>query len=101
MPVRNSLSRSVLPGEDQLRGELEAEMRAPRADGEPVIIVERPNPTTVHLYAIWSRFQGLEQTVRSRIILDAFAHVHGEPEAVRVTLSMGLTPEEARQMGIS
>jgi hypothetical protein len=49
---------------------------------------------------IWSRFDGLEQLVRSRIILDVFGEVRGEHEASNVTVSMGLTPAEARRMGI-
>jgi hypothetical protein len=38
--------------------------------------------------------------VRSRIILDAFKAVRGEQAALAVTVSMGLTPDEATRMGI-
>ncbi len=101
MPVRETLIRSALPQEAELRNQLEAELRNPTDNPEPVIVVERPHPTTTHLFVIWSRFDGLEQVVRSRIILDAFEDVRGEREALNVTVSMGLTPAEAGRMGIS
>jgi len=50
---------------------------------------------------IWSKWAGLEQTVRSRIILDAYIEWKNEAEAQNVTVSMGLTPEEAKNMGLS
>lgn len=100
MPVRETLPRGTLPEEAELRGQLEAELRNPTDNPEPVIVVEHPHPATTHLFAIWSRFDGLEQIVRSRILLDAFKAVRGEAEALNVTVSMGLTPVEARRMGI-
>jgi hypothetical protein len=100
MPVRNSLRRTDLPDEGELRRELVAELRAPHDAGEPDIIIEEPNAGTTHVFVRWSRWDGLEQTVRSRIILDAFAEVKGEPELMKVTVAMGLTPSEADRMGI-
>jgi hypothetical protein len=101
MPVRETLNRTAVPDEAELRRQIEAELRQPTDNPEPVIIVERPHPTTTHLFVIWSRFEGLEQIVRSRIILDAFSDVRGEREALNVTVSMGLTPAEAGRMGIA
>jgi len=100
MPVRNSLRRIELPDENELRRDLVAELRAPHDDGEPDIIIERPNAGTTHLFVKWGRWDGLEQTVRSRIIMDAFTEVNGEAEAMNVTVAMGLTPGEADRMGI-
>jgi hypothetical protein len=101
MPVRETLTHTAVPEEAELRRQIAIELRNPTDNPEPVIIVEHPHPTTTHLFAIWSRFEGLEQIVRSRIILDAFREVRGEPEALNVTVSMGLTPDEARRMGIA
>lgn len=101
MPVRESLNHAAVPDEAELRRQIEAELRHPTNNPEPVIIVERPHPTTTHLFVIWSRFEGLEQIVRSRIVLDAFGEVRGEHEALNVTVSMGLTPAEAGRMGIA
>jgi hypothetical protein len=100
MPIRDRVSRRALPGEDELRRELEEEIRHPKPQGQPVIIVERPHPSTIHLYAVWDKFQGLEQTVRSRIVLDAYEAAAGQAEALKVTVSMGLTTDEATRMGI-
>lgn len=100
MPVRERLNRTDLPQEADLQRQIEAELRDPQESGEPVIVIEQPNPSTTHLFVIWSRFEGLEQVVRSRIILNAYAAARGEQEALRVTVSMGLTPNEAERMGI-
>jgi len=89
-----------MPGEADLRDELEKELRNPKEEGEPEIIINRPSPGTIHLYVIWSRWDDLDQLVRSRIILDAFTAVKGEPEAIQVTVSMGLTIDEAKRLGI-
>lgn len=101
MPVRDNLTQSALPSETALQAELENELRSPKASGEPDIVIERPHPTTIHLVVIWSKFQGIEQVIRSSIILDAFVAAKGIPEAQKVTVAMGLTPDEAQRMGIS
>jgi hypothetical protein len=100
MPVRESLLRYEIPGEAELRSQIEAELRTPSDNGEPVISIERPHPSTTHLFVVWSRFEHVDQLVRSRIILDAFRAARGEQEALAVTVSMGLTPTEADRMGI-
>jgi hypothetical protein len=101
MPIRErGLNRTDVPSEQELRNELQAEFAEPKDSGEPEIIIERPTPGTIHLYVIWSRWGDLEQVVRSRIILDAFEAVRGAEEVVQVTVSMGLTPEESKRLGI-
>ncbi|HEY1691720.1 MAG TPA: hypothetical protein VGG39_06145 [Polyangiaceae bacterium] len=100
MPVRTSLRRHGLPDEAELRRALSDELRAPHAEGEPDIVIEQPAPGTTHLFVTWSRWDGFEQTVRARIILDAFEDARGEDEVLKVTVAMGLTPEEAARMGI-
>jgi len=101
MPVRErKLTRTGLPDEEALRAELRAELEGPHDRGEPEIIVERPNPATTHLFAIWAKWDDLEQMVRSRIILDAYREARGEAEALKVTVAMGLTPSEAERLGI-
>ena len=100
MPVRQTLKKTAGPTEDELREALLAELRTPKDAGEPDIIIQTPHPSSVHIFAIWSKWAGIEQVVRSRIILDAYVAWKGEPEAQKVTVSMGLTPEEAKQMGL-
>lgn len=100
MPVRDSLNRGEVPSEAELRSELEGELRHAKDEGEPLIIIDRPNSSTTHLFVVWSKFAELEQIVRSRLILDAYEAVRGQGEALKVTVSMGLTRVEAERMGI-
>jgi hypothetical protein len=89
-----------LPEEGSLRADLKGELQNPKDSGEPEIVIERPNPSTTHLYVIWSKWNGFEQMVRSRIILEAYHEARGEEESVKVTVAMGLTPSEADRLGI-
>jgi len=99
MPVRYAKEKRVR-GESALRAELIAELEHPKRHGEPDIVIEKPYPSTVHLYVIWKKWSNLEQMDRSRIILDAFTKVKGEEEANRVTVAMGLTHKEADALGV-
>ena len=100
MPVRIGLGRPEVEGEQDLREEIKAELLSAKPTGEPVIIIDRPHVGTTHLYVIWSKWGGLEQRVRSRIVYDAFAEAKGTDEADNVTVAMGLTPDEADRLGI-
>lgn len=100
MPVRDRLRSNEVDGEETLRAELKTELENPKSSGEPDIVIERPNPSTSHLFVIWSKWSDLEQMVRSRIILDAYTAVKGEEEAIKVTVAMGLTPSEADRLGL-
>lgn len=101
MSVREGLLKKTgVPSEGDLRKILEEEFEHPKESGEPEIIIERPARGTTHLYVIWARWADLEQVVRSRIILDAFQTAKGDEEMFQVTVSMGLTPEEAKRIGI-
>lgn len=101
MPVRDKLRKQEGPDEHRLLSELKAELEQPKASGEPDIVIERPNPSTTHLFVIWSEWSDLEQMIRSRIILDAYSEAKGEDEALNVTVAMGLTPEEATRLGVN
>ncbi len=100
MPVRDTLARQDVIGEHELRAELKAELDNPKQAGEPEIVIERPTPSTTHLFVTWSKWGGLEQMVRSRIIFDAYAEAKGQEEALKVTVAMGLTLTEAAQLGV-
>ena len=88
------------PGEQELRVELLGEMQHPKNEGEPDILIEGDAKAGVHLFVIWAKWLGLEQAVRSRNILDAYAEWKDEREALQVTVSMGLTPDEAKSQGL-
>jgi len=100
MSVRDTLLRKDMPNEIELRAELKMELDHPRESREPEIIIERPNPSTTHLYVIWSKWKDLEQIIRSRIILDVYEEAKGPDEFDKVTAAMGLTPDEASRLGI-
>lgn len=89
---------------EKLLNRLLAEWRAPQAseDAEPVIIEERPSnhDHVNHLYVVWSEWGDLTPLGRSKVILQAYEQYRGRDLAQSVTLAMGLTPAEARQMGI-
>jgi hypothetical protein len=69
---------------------------------EPVIIEEAVgfDKRYIRVYVVWSRWRSLSQTERSDIIVEAMRDVRGADEMARVTVAMGLTPEEAERMGI-
>lgn len=100
MPVRHKLPRHKLPQTAQLRRQLADEMRQPHQAGEPLVLIEQPQPDTTHLWVVWSSFDGFELVVRSSIIQAAYAAVRGAQAALNVTVSIGLTPEEAERAGI-
>jgi hypothetical protein len=99
MPVR-PLTRTDAPDEEGLKKALLDEMQHPNKSGEPDVIIDDRAGGGVHLFVVWGRWMGLEQIVRSRLILDAYEEWKGEQEALRVTVSMGLLPEDAKAMGI-
>jgi hypothetical protein len=99
MPVYRKM-HADMPEEQNLRAELVDELRGKNAAGGPEIIIDCPNPFTTHLYVIWEKWKGLEQIVRSRIILDAYTETEGDKEATKVTIAMGLTQDEADRLGI-
>ncbi len=99
----------IIPVEDadynHLLAILEQEWRRPDPSAtEPVIIetsdVLRPQQTPTHLYVIWGAWRELAPRRRSEMIMDAYIAARGRAYALNVTLAMGVTPEEAEQLGI-
>jgi hypothetical protein len=84
----------------QLRERLSNEFRNPREDEPEPVFIEDHTPVGTRLYVIWSAWGDLNQRQRSEIIMDAFREARPQPEVFRVTVAMGLTPDEARQMGV-
>jgi hypothetical protein len=103
MPLHKT-SRIFHPGHLTLRNELIGEWRNPKTGkaAEPVIHEADPgNDEPIHLYVVWSKWQGLAPTDRSEVILDAFEAVRGPDQMTRVAVAMGFTPEEAPAFGLS
>ena len=84
---------------------LSDEWARPHPDrAEPVIIETtdpmRPAQTPTHLYVIWSDWRDLSQRLRSEMLLEAYTNVKGVNLARNVILALGLTPEEAKNVGL-
>lgn len=92
------------PDHDALVAEIERHLRA--ADNEqlppePRIVIEEARLTkNLRVYVLWRRWESVKETERSEIILDAYERVYGVPEMLRISVAMGLTPEDARELGM-
>lgn len=102
MPVYK-LNRSIRPEALALRAELEGEWRRPSKDaGAPEIFVtDAPPEVPVEIYVVWGKWSHVASNDRSEIILDVFQSIFGREAILRVVIARGLTPAEARLMGIS
>ncbi len=103
MPIEHRLRTVSQTDGERLLELLYQEWQAQRAgEGEPLIIEEAPRSgeRPNHLYVVWSEWGDLTPIERSRLILQAYERYKGRDIATGVTLAMGLTPAEARQMGI-
>jgi hypothetical protein len=103
MAIR-TLTRRELDRFDEALALFEEELRreetAPAHEGAPVFFREDsglPGNYT-HWYVAWDGFDGVDGEERSRLILAAIRNVLGKAEALRVTIAMGLTVAEARDM---
>lgn len=106
MPVRRLVKIGQLRVEDahirDLVDNLATEWTAEHpGDADAPLITEMrdPNSGVVHLYVVWSAFQGIGHQQRSEIIMDAYERV-ASADIPNVTLAMGLLPAEAERMGI-
>ncbi len=67
---------------------------------QPLVSVDRPGNRT-HLLVIWDAWRNLSQQERSQLVMDAYTSAHGETAVLDVSVAMGLTQDEATQLGIS
>ncbi len=99
----------IIPAEDanydRLLARLQQEWQQPNPAAEEPVIIEtsdvlRPQQTPTHLYVIWGEWRELTPRRRSEMMMDAYIAARGRAHALNVTLAMGLTPEEADNLGI-
>jgi hypothetical protein len=102
MPIASRIVRTLDDRAADLSQRLAEEWTNPTShNSEPVIVPERdPTSGATRIYVFWSKWTGLNQRERSEVIMEAFQQVHGLDPNQRVTVAMGLTPEEAEQLGI-
>lgn len=54
----------------------------------------------IHLLVIWDAWYAFSQQERSRMIMDAFEASQGSESALRVSVAMGLTQDDAAHLGV-
>jgi len=52
------------------------------------------------VYVSWDEWASVPETERSEIILEAYKQARGVSEMLRISVAMGLTPLEAKQLGL-
>ncbi|MCK4342467.1 MAG: hypothetical protein KAY37_12175 [Phycisphaerae bacterium] len=102
MPIRQRKTAQPHPRADELRSRLLEEWREPNeSHAEPIIIEENAVPSRpIHIYVIWSDWAELSQRERSEIIMDTYQDLRGAEASLRVTVAMGLTPDDAQRLNI-
>jgi hypothetical protein len=101
MPIVTRTPPLAHPNAAQLEQRLTAEWKNPQEQGQPVIIMEGDGRTSAfHLFVIWDEWGDMEQNQRSEIILKAFEAARTKEDALKVTVALGLSAQEAKRMGI-
>lgn len=103
MPLKRRLTRTAPASAGELIRLLHNEWTNPQPAGQPLIVVEGGANEPIHVYVIWDKWSDLNQSERSEIIMDVvenLAGAHALPVNSPVTVAMGLTPDEAKRMGI-
>jgi hypothetical protein len=97
MPVKPFAATRRTATWAQLVDRLADEWRQPNAAAaEPVILEERNGQQElVHVYVVWSDWRQLDRAERGEIIMEAAERVKPLSEVLKITIAMGLTPDEA------
>jgi len=95
-----ALSRKEAELKEAIKAEIRRPENAKAPKGAPKVIAEEGGGpgNYVHYYVIWDGFEGLDMEARSRIVFQALKEEAGQAEALRTTIAMGLTREEAEEM---
>jgi hypothetical protein len=101
MPVYRREPKAAGPERVKLVEELVAELRTPKAFGQPIILEDRtPETRSVRVQVIWDRWREIASDLRAAVITEAYQAVYGTETAKQITLSLGLTLAEAIGMGL-
>ncbi len=66
----------------------------------PRIYVETTRTDALRAWVVWDEWDEVCEAERSQIILEAYERTLGRAEALRLSLALGLTRREARDVGI-
>jgi hypothetical protein len=103
MPVvRKRLGPKGHPSHDLFVAELVRHLRGGEELPEYPKIVEEDVPLSKNfrVYVSWNEWASVSELERSEIILEAYQEAKGVPEMLRISVAMGLTPLQAKQLGI-
>src|SRR5438046_1678480 len=81
----------------QLIDRLAAEWQNPNPSAAEPVILEEDNGRgdVIHIYVVWSDWAHLDREQRGEVIMDAAERVKPLADVLKITISMGLTPDEA------
>ncbi|MGF1571856.1 MAG: hypothetical protein ACFCU1_02160 [Sumerlaeia bacterium] len=86
---------------ERLASEINKESVNEFSDEDEILIREERTPyDTYHITVSWDVWKNIEKDVRGRIILDSYERALGETEANKITLVLGLTKAEAKEVNI-
>ncbi len=92
---------------DDLNDKIKREILRPdnemQPPGAPVVAKEESGgfPAYFHYYVIWDQFNGVDDELRSKIVYQAVKEAISVEEALKTTIAMGLTTDEATALGIT
>jgi hypothetical protein len=102
MPVRQYVANRP-PAQTKLIKQLAKEWRSANSTAKEPVILEEPNRKgeVEHVYVVWGAWAHLDRTLRGEIIMDAAEIVKPKADLVKITIAMGLTPDEADRFGVN
>lgn len=102
-------TRSIVGGSEStlevaLKNGIKAELLRPDKQrpmkNAPVVFKDESGlPNHSHYYVVWNKFEGLDQLIRSSVVYESVKDAFGVEEAMKTVTAMGLTVEEAKEMG--
>ena len=81
---------------------MKAEWKSPNVGATEPVVVEEADAkgNVVHVYVVWSDWAQLNRERRGEIIMEAAERVMPIDDVLKVTIAMGLTPDEADSLGL-
>jgi hypothetical protein len=66
----------------------------------PLIIEEEGKFGFRHVTVVWSLWEGVREEERGYVIMEAYGRTYDPAELLKITLAVGLTPDEADKLGL-
>lgn len=92
-------------GRKDLVRKLATELKKPHAKkvkNVPIIREEQARfSERFQVFVIWDAWRGVQEEIRGQVIADAYEQAFGKRKAAKLSLTVGVTPAEARELGMS